>query len=118
MVEIPVVEVGGWVAKIYRCRHVTERMKGSLTLALPQPGPRIRLARLARRGRGDEGEGLGGCLSDAVSAQGLSLCKAKGGSAVRERAHWIDDAVDHNAAVFHISSTLHSQDQGLGQARL
>ena len=99
-----------------KASNVTKRMKGSLTLALPQPGPRICLARLARRGRGDEGEGLGGCLSDAVSAQGLSLCKAKGGSAVRERAHWIDDAVDHNAAVFHISSTLHSQDQGLGQA--
>ena len=26
MAEIPVVEGGGWVAKIYRCRHVTKRM--------------------------------------------------------------------------------------------
>ena len=30
MVEIPVVEGEGWVAKIYRCRHVT-RIKGDLS---------------------------------------------------------------------------------------
>ena len=79
MVEIPVVGGGGWVAKIYRCRHVTKRMKGSLTFALPQPGPEIRLARLARRDEGDEDEGLGGFLSDAVSSPGALSAKQKGG---------------------------------------
>ena len=54
-------------------------MKGSLTFTLPQPGPEIRLARLARRDEGDEVEGLGGVLSGAVSSPGALSAKQKGG---------------------------------------
>ena len=59
---------------------------------------------------------LSGCLSDALSwlvslrrsvSTGALLWKAKGGSTVTDREHWIDDAVDHNAAVFQPYSTLH-----------
>jgi hypothetical protein len=75
MVEIPVVEGEGWVAKIYRCRHVT-RIKGDLSplLNLSQD-PESRLVRLAERDEGDEVGVLIGGLSDAVLAQGLFSAK-------------------------------------------
>ena len=90
------------------------RIKGDLSplLNLSQD-PEEHLARLAEQDGGDEVGVLIGGLSGVVQAQGLLLCKAIGGSAVREIAHMSDSAIDHIDALLAILLSL-SLTQGPG----
>ena len=57
-----------------------------------------------------------GGLRGTVPAQGLSL-QSKRGSAVREIACAIDEAIDHNMARVQLSSFLHSLGQTWGRRK-
>ena len=83
------------------------RIKGDLSplLNLSQD-PEEHLARLAEQDGGDEVGVLIGGLSDVIASPGAILCKARGGSAVREIAHVSDSAIDHIEALLAILLSL------------